>query len=102
MTDTGLFKVFYDELQTNLKEEYFKVNGKKEGPYISYYINGQVWNVCNYINNKKEGKSIWYYSDGQIWEICNFVNDTSEGEYKCYDKYGNLEYFGKYVNGNIK
>ena len=37
-----------------LKEEYFIFNGKKEGEYKSYYYNGQLWEVCNYINGIRQ------------------------------------------------
>jgi antitoxin component YwqK of YwqJK toxin-antitoxin module len=43
---------YYDKEQTKLKEEYFEVNGKKEGEYKAYYKNGQFTFFNNFVIKK--------------------------------------------------
>ena len=38
----------------NILEEYYMFNGKKEGEFKSYWDNGQLWEVCNYINGIRQ------------------------------------------------
>ena len=52
MTDTGVVRTYHDKKKTKLKEEYFKIDGKKEGEYKSYYINGELKQKCIYITYK--------------------------------------------------
>jgi antitoxin component YwqK of YwqJK toxin-antitoxin module len=46
------------DAKSQLKEEYYEVNGKKEGVYKSYHDNGQLSEICNYVNGKKNGEYI--------------------------------------------
>jgi len=50
---TGVIRTYYDKEQTKLKEEYYQVNGKKEGEYKSYYENGNLLEHSIYDNGKK-------------------------------------------------
>jgi len=74
-TYTCIVRTYYDKEETELKEEFFLVNGKKEG------------------DNKL------YYSNGQIWCICSYINDKINSEYKSYDEYGDLIKHSIYENG---
>jgi antitoxin component YwqK of YwqJK toxin-antitoxin module len=58
---------YYSENKENLYEEYFQSNGKKEGEYKSYYKNGQLWRVCNYINGLVEGEYKEYFTTGHLY-----------------------------------
>jgi antitoxin component YwqK of YwqJK toxin-antitoxin module len=49
----GVIKTYHDEEKTKVKEEYFTMNGKKEGIYKSYHHNGQLYSEVNYIDGKK-------------------------------------------------
>jgi antitoxin component YwqK of YwqJK toxin-antitoxin module len=66
-------RTYYDD--EVLKEEWFEINGKKEGYYKRYYSNGQIWCICFYIG------------------------DNKNGEYKSYDEYGDLIKQSIYENG---
>ncbi len=57
-----------------LEEEWFEVNGIKEGEYKYYYKNEQLCQICNYVNGMKEGECKNYDSSGQLAEILNYVN----------------------------
>ncbi len=35
----------------------FKFNDKREGEYILYYDNGNIYNKCYFKNGKREGES---------------------------------------------
>ena len=70
--------------QENLKEEFFEINGKKEGILKLYYKNGNIMSIRNYVNNKLNGEYERYYENGNIYEICNYVNGKLNGEYKLF------------------
>ena len=39
--------------------------GKQEGPWVTYYDNGQLWFQRTYESGKQEGPWTWYYENGQ-------------------------------------
>ena len=49
-------RTYFDKEQTKLAHEYYQVDGKKEGEYKSYYSNGQLYEICNYVDANKNGK----------------------------------------------
>jgi antitoxin component YwqK of YwqJK toxin-antitoxin module len=96
------------------KMKNFKFNNKREGKYIEYHDNGNIYMNCNYKNDKREGKYISYRENGKIWFKYYYKNDEREGEYIYYDRNGNInkrcyykkdkldgEYILYYKNGNI-
>ena len=106
MAYTGLVKNYYGDNQ--LKEEYFEVDGKKEGPYKFYHENGELWMIGNYVNGELEGE-FRKYDNEETCEIRNFKNGKYDGNYKIYHLYYNvkapldkikLEF--TYVNGKKK
>ena len=75
MTDnTGVVRTYHDEEQTILKEEYFQLNGKKNGIYREYYSNGQIKIEVNYIDDEKNGIKKSYYS---AFEVASFTVNTT-------------------------
>ena len=58
---------------SNVRIERWK-NGSKEGEWIWYYENGNIWYKGNFKNGKKEGECIWYHKDGNIWCKENYKN----------------------------
>jgi antitoxin component YwqK of YwqJK toxin-antitoxin module len=70
---------YYPGDNGNLFEEYFQLNGKKEGEYKSYYDNGRLYIICNYINGLKEGEYKQYYSNGNLWTVHHYLSDKKEG-----------------------
>ena len=62
MSFTGLERTYYkngmDEQPTpcgQLHKEYYKINNKNQGLYKSYWSNGQLTIICNYVDGKKMG-----------------------------------------------
>ena len=51
-------------------EIFNNINDKKNGEYISYYTNGQLYEICNYIDGKINGEHKSYYNNGQLIVIC--------------------------------
>ena len=77
--DDELYCKCSEEEGMNIKERYFQINGKIEGEYISYYVNGNVDNKCFYKNDKIEGEKISYYSNGNVYKKCTYQNGKIEG-----------------------
>ena len=44
----SVIRKYYDDKETILKEEYFEINGIKEGEKKYYYENGKLLSVFNY------------------------------------------------------
>ena len=69
---TGVYRKYHDKDKTKIKSEVFMNNGKKEGPYKSYYKNGQLWSEVNYIVGKRNGIYKSYHDNGQLKEEVNY------------------------------
>ena len=61
-------------------------NGKKEGPWVSYWSNGQLDNKGDYKNGKREGPWVGYYENGQLRSKGAYKNDVHEGAWVFYTK----------------
>ena len=87
MSFTGVREVYYKAGE--LRTSWFECNGVRDGEYKSFWPNGELHSICNYINNKREGK-YKYYDQEYLKE---------EGYYKDDKRNGiRIEYF---QNGNI-
>ena len=74
-------------------------NGKKEGTWVRYYINGQLFSVSNYKKGKKNGAWITYNNEGHLIEKGQYENDLEEGSWiRLFDN-GIINYKGKFKNG---
>ena len=101
----------YSYNETILREEYFKLNGIKEGKSYTEY--GQLITFCNYINDKIDGqyKEYWTTSfkpsdpnelnNHILWKISTFVNGSKEGCEKEYTQYGKLKRIYVYSNNRL-
>ena len=65
---------YHHKEQIKLREEYYEIDGKKEGVYKSYYDNGQLKEICNYIDGKRNGKYKLYHYNGYLDVICNYID----------------------------
>jgi antitoxin component YwqK of YwqJK toxin-antitoxin module len=66
----------------HLKVEYFENNGKIEGTYKEYYIDGEIYIECNYIDGKLNGIYKKYYNDGNIFMECNYIDNKWQYYYE--------------------
>jgi hypothetical protein len=58
---------------------------KREGVWVDYHENGQLFTKSNYKNDKREGAWVGYYENGQLLYKGNYKNDLSEGTWFFYD-----------------
>lgn len=97
-TYTGMFRKYF--LGGQLQEEYFILNGVKEGPYIKFNCKNQIELNCNYTNGKLQGEHNTYY-DGKLTVKCHYKSDKLHGKYTAYNSETDkiiLECY--YVDGN--
>jgi antitoxin component YwqK of YwqJK toxin-antitoxin module len=82
---------YYDPDLKKKKEQYFVKEGTQmlEGPYTSYYIDGQVKQQGSYLSNDPIGTWEYYYENGNI---------KMTGEIRDNQNYGHWQYF--YENGS--
>ncbi len=53
-------------------------DGKREGPWIAYYITGQLEWEGTFKDGKKDGPWVGYKKDGTVWEM--FTGTFKDGE----------------------
>ena len=73
--------------------------GKQQGPWVTYYENGQLWFRRNYENGELEGPWVWYYETGQLLEEGKHKNGKREGSFVWFHVNGQLGQKGKFKNG---
>ena len=74
-------------------------NGKKEGAWIGYWEDGQLYYKGNYKNDEREGAWVGYFENGQLSFKENYKNGKEEGEYISYWGDGRLLTKGNFKNG---
>jgi len=94
----------YCEYTNVLEEEYYVVNGKKEGVYKKYTPDGNIRKTCYYVNNQINGEYIKYYRNinGTVYNITNYVDGIKHGKTIYYHENGNIETEASYVNGILQ
>ena len=60
----GPWVSYYDNGQLMFKGAY--KNGKNEGPWVGYHDNGQLASKGDYKNGKREGRWVYYIDDGDL------------------------------------
>jgi hypothetical protein len=76
-------------------------NGKKHGPWVSYYDNGQLWSKGTYKNDKEDGPWIVYYKNGQLLSKGTLKDGKGDGPWVGYNDDGTVweEYTGTFKDG---
>ena len=76
-------------------------DGKRDGPWVSYYDNGQVWRKGTFKNGKRDGPWIDYHDNGQLWSKGTYKVGKEDGPWFSYKKDGTVweEWTGTYRNG---
>tara|TARA_B100001971_G_C18079110_1_gene477290 strand:- start:145 stop:762 length:618 start_codon:yes stop_codon:yes gene_type:complete len=77
------------------KQGSFK-NGVKDGPWVSYWGNGQLWEKGDYKNGLKEGPWVGYHENGGLLQKGNYKDGKQDGPWISYHENGQLEYKGDY------
>lgn len=77
-------------------------DGRREGAWVDYWVNGQLWNEGTYKNGKREGVWVEYWDNGQLWSKGNYKNGKKEGDWVGYHDHGQLKDEGNYKNGKVE
>ena len=78
--------------------QYKVVNGKKNGQFITHYLNGQIEKVGFIKNNLNEGEWKYYYSNGMLESVGTYESSKAEGKWTYYYSNGVIKTEGNYVN----
>ena len=66
-----------------------KIDGKKNGEWISYFPNGNIQSICHFNKGVPNGPIIVYNENGSTLYRGNFNNGDKVGEWIFYDSNGN-------------
>ena len=78
------------------KEQGSFKNGERDGAWVGYRENGQLWYEENYKSGKREGARVGYHDNGQLRYKANFKNGNYEGALVEYWINGQLESKGNF------
>lgn len=80
----------------------YLLHGKKESSWVDYSPhNGMIKTVTTYVQDKKEGLFIEFDSNNQLWRRCYFHNSKRHGEYREYSG-ANVKEDRNYENGKLE
>ena len=83
---------------TGRKNGSFK-NGKEHGPWVAYWLNGQLMFKGTYKNGKKDGPWVEYQENGQLDSKGTFKDDKQDGPWVYHFDNGQLWQKGTYKDG---
>ena len=63
-------------------------NGKKQGLWVAYHPNGQLWAKEAYRNGKRNGHWVGYYPSGRLMFKGTYKDERKEGSWVWYNKDG--------------
>jgi antitoxin component YwqK of YwqJK toxin-antitoxin module len=75
------------------------VNGRKNGVFTTYYLDGQIEKSGYVVNNENIGDWKYYYPEGQLESEGSFESNVPEGKWISYYPNGNKKCEGIYKNG---
>ena len=75
------------------------INGRMDGPSITYFENGQKSSEEFYKNGKKDDSSIRWYKNGQKSSSINFINGRMDGLFVRWHKNGQQSVEESFANG---
>ncbi|MFT4682627.1 MAG: antitoxin component YwqK of YwqJK toxin-antitoxin module [Flavobacteriales bacterium] len=67
---------------------------------IKYYANGSVLSEGSFAEGKKEGLWQSFHLDGSAWSTHTYKNGLQIGDYNVWHRNGNLRISGTYAEGN--
>ena len=74
-------------------------NGKKDGPYVRYHKNGQLFLKTNYKDGKRDGPYIRYYDNGRLSSKGKQKDGKQEGPHVTHHRNGQLQTKGTFKDG---
>jgi len=79
---------YYENKQIQIDGEY--KDGKRNGLWVSWYMNGKKWSEGSYKNGKSEGRRVTYFENGKVRYEGMYKNDQRTGVWRFYDETGKL------------
>ena len=89
---------FTGEIDEGWERGNFK-KGRKEGKWVSYFENGQLFYKGDLKNGMKEGKWVFYFTNGQLARKGEYKNGVEEGMWVFYQSNGQVLHKGNFKNG---
>ena len=74
-------------------------DGKKQGPWLEFWITGQLKSKGEYIDGKKTGPWLLFYTNGQLMSKGSYFEDMEDGDWLYYFRDGNIN---QKSSGNYK
>lgn len=96
---SGKMKSYYANGNISCVLEY--MDGVLNGDYIRYHPNGKVFIEDRQSWGDTEGPRKEYYADGKLRSVYNNINNNYHGPYKEYDEKGVLIEEGNYYNDDL-
>ena len=79
---------YYENKQMQIDGEY--KDGKRNGYWVSWYMNGKKWSEGTFKYGKSDGKRITYFENGKVRYQGEYKNDVRVGKWQFYDENGKL------------
>ena len=96
---TGVTESSNQKGKQNWKEAFKE--GKRDGPYELYHLNGQLLEKVNYKNGKLHGSFESYYQNGQLFKKGENNNGEQDGSFEEYYENGQLTKKANYKDGDL-
>ena len=76
-------------------------DGKRDGPWVDYYNNGQIWTKGTWKDGKRNGPWVYHYADGRLLEKGTWKDGKKDGPWVSYNKDGTVyeKYTGTFKDG---
>jgi len=97
--DADGYLIEYDDDGCKVGEGYYLENGDADGKFITYYENGNIKKITNYLNGDAHGDKIKYYESGSIKSQSYYLQDKKHGKFTGYHLNGSKKYEGDYEDG---
>ncbi|MCB9196437.1 MAG: toxin-antitoxin system YwqK family antitoxin [Flavobacteriales bacterium] len=101
----GPFETYYPNGQLQVSGTVYQ--GKRSGLWVAYHLNGNKQSENNYDGGQLKGKTAVFYSNGQVMYIGYYENGVYDGQWLYFEEDGTLikEIIyenGKKIQENIK
>jgi hypothetical protein len=76
-------------------------NGKRDGPWVTYFDSGQLKVKGTYKDGKRDGLWVSYHDNGQLFQKGSYKDDNADGPWLGYMKDGKVDdnLTGTFKNG---
>ena len=63
---------------------------RKNNMIKTYWENGNLWYIGNYVNKKRHGEWKFFWGNGNLHQKINYKNGKPHDEWKWFDENGSL------------